>query len=168
MNSIIDQELPMSKTLYLMRHSKAEHTSGMRDIDRALTDEGMRDSRRQAEQIFKDRLPDRFVASTAVRTMQTAQYMQEALRFDEELIQYDESLYLASSREMLNVITHLDDLWKSVCIVGHNPTISYIAEYLCGEEIGDITTSGIVKINFDGSWVNLSQRSAYFEFYQPR
>ena len=158
----------MSKTLYLMRHAKAEHTSGLRDIDRALTDEGMRNTRSQALQVFKDRIPDRFVVSTAVRTVQTAQFIQEALRFEDERIQYDESLYLASSREMFNVITHLDDLWKSVCIIGHNPTISYMAEYLCGEEIGDMTTSGIVKINFDGSWANVSQRSAFFEFYQPR
>lgn len=158
----------MSKSLYLMRHSKAEQTSGLRDIDRALTDEGMRDARRQAMHVFKDKLPDRFIVSSSKRTMQTAQYVQEALGFNDERIQYDESLYLASSREMFSVITHLDDLWKSVCIIGHNPTISYMAEYLCGEEIGDMTTSGIVKINFDGSWANISQRSADFDFYQPR
>lgn len=158
----------MSKSLYLMRHAKAEHTSGLRDFDRALTDEGMRDTRSQAIHIFKDNLPDKFVVSAAVRTVQTVQFLQEALRFDDDRIQYDETLYLASSREMFNVITHLDDLWKSVCIVGHNPTISYMAEYLCGEEIGDMTTSGVVKVNFDGSWANISQRSAYFEFYQPR
>jgi phosphohistidine phosphatase len=158
----------MSKTLYLMRHAKAEHTSGLRDVDRALTDEGMRDSRSQALRIFKDNLPDRFIVSSAKRTMETIQFMQEALRFEDDRIQYEDSLYLASSREMFSVITHLDDLWKSVCIVGHNPTISYMAEYLCGEEIGDMTTSGVVKINFDGSWATISQRSAYFEFYQPR
>lgn len=151
-----------------MRHAKAEHTSGLRDFDRGLTDEGMRDTRNQALQIFKDKIPDRFVVSSALRTVQTMQYIQEVLRFEDDRIQYEESLYLASSREMFNIICNLDDLWKSVCIVGHNPTISYMAEYLCGEDIGDMTTSGVVKVNFDGSWANISQRSAYFEFYHPR
>jgi phosphohistidine phosphatase len=157
----------MSKTLYLMRHGKAEQTPGKRDFDRELIDKGMMDARRQAVRIFKENVPERFIVSSSIRTVQTVQHMQEELRFAENLIQYDESLYLASAREMLAAITQLDDLWKSVCVVGHNPTISYMAEYLTGEDIGDMATSGIVKLNFDGSWANISQRSAYFEFYQP-
>jgi len=150
-----------------MRHGKAEQTPGKKDFDRELIDRGMMDARRQAARIFKGNIPERFIVSSSLRTRQTVQHMQEELHFDEANIQYEDALYLASARELLEAITRLDDLWKSVCIVGHNPTISYMAEYLTGEDIGDMATSGIVKLNFDGSWANMSQRSAYFEFYQP-
>lgn len=156
----------MHKTLYLMRHAKAEQTPGLRDFDRGLMDRGMRDSRKQARELFHQTLPDKFVVSAAVRTMQTVQYMQEELRFDEARIQVEERLYLASVREMLEVICQLDDLWANVCVVGHNPSVSYLAEYLTGHEIGDMKTAGIVKMNFDGRWTDLSQGSAFFEFYQ--
>ena len=155
----------MSKTLYLMRHGKAEQTPGMNDFDRGLVDRGMRDCRRQGSQIFKDSLPDRFVVSSAIRTTQTALHIQEELGFSKDRIDFDESLYLCSIRELLQAVNELDDLRKSACFIGHNPSISYLAEYLTGENLGHLHTSGVVKMNFDGRWREMSQGTAYFESY---
>lgn len=42
--------------------------------------------------------------------------------------------------------------------VGHNPTISYLAEYMSKAEIGDMTTAGIAIITFNiASWSEVSQ-----------
>ena len=42
-----------------MRHGKAEKTLGVKDFDRRLLDDGMRDVRRQARHVFKEDLPSK-------------------------------------------------------------------------------------------------------------
>lgn len=155
----------MSKTLYLMRHGKAEQTYGLKDYDRGLTDRGMRDCRRQAKDVFHGNVPNRFLVSAAVRTSQTVLHMQEELDFSKDRIDFEQVLYLCSTREMLELITDFDDLWGSVCLIGHNPTISYMAEYLTGNPVGHVNTSGIVKMSFSGRWAEMGQGTAYFENY---
>lgn len=149
-----------------MRHGKAEQTPGLNDFDRGLIDRGMRDARKQAREIFKENIPDRFIVSSSLRTTQTILHMQEELKFPKDRIDYDKGLYLCSIRELLNCVNQLDDLFKVVCIVGHNPSINYLAEFLTGEAIGHVATSGVVKMSFDGRWSEMGQGTAYFDFYQ--
>lgn len=150
-----------------MRHGKAEQTIGLDDFDRGLIDRGMRDSRRQAQDIFAKELPDRFIVSSAIRTTQTVLHMQEELKFSKDRIDFVERLYLCSIREMLQEVNELDDLWQCVCIVGHNPTVTYLAEYLTNENIGNMKTSGVVRMSFDGRWSEMSKGTAYFDYYKP-
>jgi len=156
----------MSKTLYLMRHGKAEQTPGLKDFDRGLIDRGMRDSRRQAQEIFIDDIPDRFIVSSSLRTTQTVLHMQQEIDFPKDHIEYEDGLYLCSIKDLLQCVNELNDLWKNVCIVGHNPSINYLAEYLTNEAIGHVRTSGVVKMTFDGRWAEMSQGTANFEFYK--
>lgn len=155
----------MSKTLYLMRHGQANE--GGPDHDRELTDKGMRDVRRQGQAILKDQIPNRFIVSSSVRTTETVGHLREELVFDDNIIQFEASMYNASIRELFDVITNLDDLWPSVCLIGHNPSITYLAEFLTGDSIGNVSPAGIVKISIDGSWAQASQGGGYFEFYRP-
>ena len=154
----------MSKTLYLMRHGQAEE--GHPDQDRELTDKGMRDARRQGQNIFRVDMPDRFIVSTAVRTAQTVAHLREELKFDEKVVQLEASMYNAAIRELFEVVTSLDDLWPTVCLIGHNPSITYLAEYLTGDSVGYVNPAGVVKMRIDGSWANASQGGAYFEYYR--
>jgi len=154
----------MSKTLYLMRHGQAG--DGQPDHDRGLTDKGARDARRQGQSIFKDDLPNRFIVSTAIRTAQTVAHLREELKFDEKRVQFEASMYNAAIRELFEVVTRLDDLWATVCLIGHNPSITYLAEYLTGDSVDYMSPAGVVKMRIDGSWANVSQGAAYFEFYR--
>ena len=155
----------MSKTLYLMRHGQANEDGP--DHDRSLSDKGMRDVRRQGQLLFKDQIPNRFIVSSSVRTTETVGHLREELEFDERLIQFETSMYNAAIRELYEVVTNLDDLWPSVCLIGHNPSITYLAEFLTGDNIGYVNPAGVVKISIDGNWVQTSQNGAYFEFYRP-
>ncbi|MCP4460622.1 MAG: hypothetical protein GY816_21765 [Cytophagales bacterium] len=154
----------MSKTLYLMRHGQA--MEGNPDHDRELTDRGMRDARRQGKNVFHDEIPDRFIVSSATRTAQTIAHIREELKFDEKRIQFEASMYNAAVRELFGIVTNLDNLWLTVCLIGHNPSITYLAEYLTGDSVGNVNPAGVVKMRIDGSWANISQRGAYFEFYR--
>lgn len=152
-----------------MRHGKAEKTFGKRDFDRELVDRGMRDSRAQARDVLATNPPERIIASSSIRTTQTAEHVQEELGLAADIIDYDEALYLCSVRELLVALNRLDDLWKAVCVIGHNPSMEYLSEYLTGKEIGHVHTSGIVKMTFDGRWKELSKDAAYLErYYSPK
>ena len=155
----------MSKTLYLMRHGQAN--DGQPDIDRELTEKGMRDARKQAQNVFTIEMPNRFIVSTAVRTAQTMTHIREELKFSENIVQFEADMYNAAVRELFEVVTHLDDLWSVVCLIGHNPSITYLAEYLTGNSIGYVNPAGVVKMRIDASWAEVSQGSAFFEFYRP-
>ncbi len=154
----------MSKTLYLMRHGQA--MEGGPDHDRELTDKGMRDARRQGLNAFQDDIPDRFIVSSATRTAQTIGHIREELKLDEKIIQFEATMYNAAIRELFDVVTNLDNLWLKVCLIGHNPSITYLAEYLTGESVGYVNPAGIVKMRLDGSWADASQGGAYFEYYR--
>ena len=153
----------MSKVLYLMRHGKAEDNPGVSDHDRALVDRGIRDVRHQAQNHLSATIPDKFIVSPSLRTSQTAQHIMEELEFSAGRIQYEGSMYLASVRQLLEVVNNLDNLWNTVCLIGHNPSITYLAEYLTKDPIGSVKAAGIVKISYDGTWEELSEGSAYLD-----
>ena len=154
----------MSKTLYLMRHGQA--MDGHPDFNRELTDKGMRDARKQGLNVFLDEIPDRFLVSTAIRTSQTVAHLREELRFNEKIVQFEASMYNAAIRELFELVTNLDNLWLNVCLIGHNPSITYLAEFLTGDNVGYVNPAGIVKMRIDGSWAEVTQGGAYFEFYR--
>ena len=148
-----------------MRHGQAYDSQP--DFDRELTDKGMRDVRRQGQLLFKNTIPHRFIVSSAVRATQTIGHLKEEIKFDEKIIQFEPSMYNAATRELFDVVVNLDDLWPAVCLIGHNPSITFLAEFLTRDDIGYMNPGGVVKMSIDGSWSQVSQGGAYFEFYRP-
>ena len=148
-----------------MRHGKAEQTPGIDDFDRGLIDKGMMDVRRQARQVFAQDLPDRFVFSSSIRTTQTVLHVQDELNFSKEIIEEEGSLYLGTVKELLDIVNDLDDRWKSVCLVGHNPGLIHLAEYLTESVVGYLSPSGIVKVTFEGRWAELSKGCAVMQLH---
>jgi phosphohistidine phosphatase len=150
------------KILHLVRHAKAELTSNnSKDYYRALAPNGMIDAARMARNLAETGAnPSIIVASPAERTTRTAEIFADQLKFDSEKVIYVDELYDGRLQEYLGVITSLDASCKEALLVGHNPNVSYIAEYLSGAEIGDVPTSGIVTIQFDKlEWAEISKKS---------
>jgi phosphohistidine phosphatase len=75
-------------------------------------------------------LPDLVLVSSARRTLQTL----EALRpWDETpLIEPMDALYLASARDMLDVLHNVTETVRSVLVLGHNPGMHELALTLVG------------------------------------
>jgi phosphohistidine phosphatase len=90
----------------------------------------------------------------------------ECLSADQPKILEHEELYEASTRTFLDLITKLDDSQNHVMCVGHNPVISYLAEYLTKSEIGDMFPAGLVIIKFKlNSWRDVEQGVGQLENY---
>ena len=140
----------MSRFLYLMRHAQsADKQPDQADKERELTLKGMRDARLIGRHLYAQKIiPKIILSSTAVRAKTTAQLVSEALNVETEKIQLDDGLYEASVRTFLELVKEIDDSINSVMCVGHNPGISYLAEYLTKAEIGDMPPAGLSIIQF--------------------
>ena len=158
----------MIKNIILVRHAKSDWSvAGQRDFDRTLNDRGHMDAPRMGIK-FKDRgiMPDILISSPALRAKLTAEYFAEQLKYDFEKIVWNEDIYDASIRVLLNEISLFDDNWNTVMIFGHNPGLSYLAEYITKEEIGEIPTCSVMSIEFTiDSWKEVSQGMGKISFY---
>ncbi|MGL4630896.1 MAG: SixA phosphatase family protein [Leadbetterella sp.] len=154
----------MAKDLYLLRHATAEEGSVMfRDIDRELTSHGIMESARIGS-FIKDLKPEVIYTSSAVRTTKTAELVVEMMKVDTDLLQTDENLYGGGPRAYLGLLNNIDNTYSRVLIVGHNPDITFFAEYLCSNDMGgDLNKATLVHIRFElDSWAEISQKSGNF------
>ncbi len=156
------------KILHLIRHAKAEMTSNnSKDFYRALATIGMIDAARMARNLAESGVKiDAIIASPAERTTRTAEIFADQLKFDSEKVIYKDDLYDGRLQEYLLIINEIEHHNKEVIVVGHNPNISYIAEYLTGADISDVPTSGIVTIKFENlKWAEITKKSGVLISY---
>ena len=157
------------KTLYLLRHARSlEKQNDQEDIGRELTSIGLQNSTRMGINFAKKKIVfDIIISSPAMRAKTAAKLIAEQLKYDTGKIHYNPEIYDGSVRTLLGVVNKLKDEWKTVLLVGHNPSVSYLAEYVTRAEIGDITTCGVVKINLNiKSWQEVSEGNGKFVFYE--
>lgn len=149
----------MPNQLYLMRHSYAEEATNQDDKSRALTHDGVAKVRTVGRHLLKQDFDiDVIFCSPALRTTETAQHLTEELGFNESLIKYNESIYGASVRELLMVVNTIDPACSNAMIIGHNPAISFLGDYLTKADIDFVAPCGLVHIAFhDHEWELVSQ-----------
>jgi phosphohistidine phosphatase len=122
------------KHLLLLRHAKSswDHPS-LADHQRPLNRRGERDAPRMGRWICQHNLePDLVISSSAVRAEQTAQAVVMECDTGEPLQVLDE-LYHAPADTYLSVLARLPDQVERVLMVGHNPGIESLLEWLSGE-----------------------------------
>lgn len=150
----------MPKLLFLYRHGEAAQShSSDGDRDRELTSRGISNSNRMGSYLLANQFSvNSIYTSPALRAHQTAAITAEAMKIDTSEIVLEEELYNATTRMFFEFVTKLNSDLDSVMCVGHNPAITYLAEYLTKESIGDIVPAGVVIIKFDiTSWTEVSQ-----------
>lgn len=159
----------MAKTLFLARHAQAaEKQPGETDFDRQLNSKGLQNSTRMGMNFSNKNIQfDIIISSPAERARSTATLIAEQLKYDTSKVHLNPEIYEASVRTLLQVVNQLKDEWNTVLLVAHNPTVSYLAEYLTKWEIGDITTCGVVQIEFNfDKWAMLSEGTGTFVSYE--
>ncbi len=106
------------------------------------------------------------LSSAAVRAISTARLVAKEIGYPVGKIIEERSIYMAGVRTLLNLVNNLDDEIASVMIFGHNPGFTEFAEYLTDEYLGNITTSGQVKIVFPfDTWKMLSQGTGKMQWF---
>jgi phosphohistidine phosphatase len=149
----------MPKHLYLLRHAQsADKQMGETDKERELTPQGSRESLLIGSYLMKEKITlDAIYTSAANRATRSANLIADAIKIDTEKILLNDELFQASPRTFLDVINHFDNSLNHVMCVGHNPTITYVAEYITKAEIGDLAPGGLAIIRFNfNSWNEVS------------
>ena len=110
------------KTLLLLRHAKSSWDDpALRDFDRPLSARGKRDAPRIGKALGeRGPLPDLIISSPAARARETIEAVIKSTNISISP-QFDESIYGASSAELLSIIRRLPGEGSCALLVGHNP-----------------------------------------------
>jgi phosphohistidine phosphatase len=135
------------KTLYILRHAKAETGSATQDDHtRRLMPRGIDAAHVIGSYAVRNGIkPDAVLCSTAARAQETWQFVQ--MEFGAEIpTQFFDKLYLASANEMLNVIAQVPDNVSSLLLVAHNPGLHQLCVQLAKK--GDAQLLDTLMIKF--------------------
>ncbi|HNP94164.1 MAG TPA: phosphohistidine phosphatase SixA [Cyclobacteriaceae bacterium] len=157
----------MTRVLHLLRHAQsAERQHSQHDRDRDLTTRGMKEAATIGHYLKKNDFNiDLVVASVAKRAQDTAAQIHGILNLHNE-VKVAEDLYEASVRTLLSITNQLDDEYKQILMIGHNPYLSYFAEYLSKSEVGSMATCGLATLRFDvTSWREVSEGTGTLDNY---
>ncbi len=156
------------KELYIIRHAKAsEDYINIQDFDRPLKSRGILHAHELSRNLKeKNVMPHLIIASPAARALQTAHIFALNLDYPLEKIQLSKVVYEAYVENLLNVLEAVSDEIQKVFLVGHNPSVTNLANYLLDSHTNEIVTCGIVciKLNVD-SWKNLGQNKHQLNYF---
>lgn len=141
------------KRLYLIRHAKSSWSDlELDDFSRPLSKRGKEDCVEMATRLARAGIqPERIAASPAKRAKRTAKCIAGGVGFDKKGICYFPDLYLGSLSYHLQLIDELLRKVNVLFLVGHNNTITDLAEHLTGSSLGNVPTCGIVAVEYSGT-----------------
>jgi phosphohistidine phosphatase len=120
--------------LILLRHAKAEPQGSTPDHERTLTDAGRAAAGKIGRAMRKAGLaPDVVLVSTATRTQQTLEALEQENVWDEwPNIDSLPQLYMATPGQLRDVLHDLSESVRSALVIGHNPALHELALSLMG------------------------------------
>ena len=138
------------------------------DFERPLKRRGREAAELVGERLAQEKLKNPvLICSPAVRTRETAELVLKSakLRVEER---WDERIYEASLRDLLQVVSEIPDDKKVAILIGHNPGFEELLAFLTGKTLR-MPTAALAKIKFDMSWKEIEARSGKLDsFVTPK
>jgi phosphohistidine phosphatase len=157
----------MTRQLLILRHAKsAWDTDVPTDFDRPLTKRGKKDAPRVGNWLCRQQLiPDYVLSSPAKRAKKTAVKVCQILNIEKHQINWDPRIYEAPTGRLLEVLSHCPATAKIVLLVGHNPGLEMLLEYLCetlpAPQDGKLLpTATVAHLEMPDVWSQLSAGAA--------
>ncbi|HEU4712230.1 MAG TPA: histidine phosphatase family protein [Pyrinomonadaceae bacterium] len=156
------------KTLYLLRHAKSSwKDDSLRDFDRPLKGRG-RDAAEKMGAVLAKSLGSQkanaplVISSPAARARETTEIV---LRSSGLAIEprFDERIYEADVRTLLEVVASIPDTTTTAMLVGHNPGFENLVAYLTGDA-RHMPTCALAKIELKG-WSGVSEGAGTLESF---
>ena len=153
------------RTLYLLRHAKSSwKDASLSDFERPLKRRGREAAQFVGERLAREKLKNPvLICSPAVRTRETAEHVLKSskLRVEER---WDERIYEASLRDLLQVVSEIPDDKKVAILIGHNPGFEELLAFLTGAS-RRMPTAALAKIEFEVSWKDIEARSGRLDWF---
>jgi phosphohistidine phosphatase len=157
------------KTLYLVRHAKSswKHAE-LKDYERPLKKRGKKNTKFMAGLLKKgDEIPDLIISSPAKRAFSTSKIFADELGIDNKKLISEKKLYMADNNNFLIVINSIPEDVNKAMLVSHNPGLTNFVSYISEEEIDNIPTCGVVRIDFDATyWIDITSVKGKLIFFE--
>ena len=147
----------MIRNLFLVRHAQPHHDQPYNsDKARELKPEGVL----QAEGLGKflnesNYSIDLIIASDSVRTITTATLIAQTINYPSNQIKLVEKIYSGGLQDLLTILNEIPDAVQHLLLVGHNPTISELNNYLTGLSTSSMSTCEMNLIRMNNRWDEL-------------
>ena len=148
------------KTLLLLRHAKSSWAdAALPDFDRPLNQRGLNAAPKVGAFLRKKKIrPELVLSSPAVRARETTRLVCDAAGLA-LITNFDQRIYEASARQLLNIVTEIQDQISIAILVGHNPGFEELLEILT-DESHRMPTAALACIELDVQrWIDVSARS---------
>jgi phosphohistidine phosphatase len=148
------------KILTIVRHAKSSwNDTSLSDRKRPLNKRGERDAPIMGKRISDHGIrPSLIVTSPATRAWKTAKIIARELNYPKEFLQREDHLYLASRDEILDIIVAQDNGFNNLMVVGHNPGLTDLVNFLQPGLTINLPTAGVVSVQIDQDNWNLFER----------
>ncbi len=157
------------KTIYLVRHAKSSWKyPNLDDFERPLNKRGRKSAPLMGTILKKLKVaPDLIVSSPANRAAMTARIIADKISYPLDNIRYSESMYEFSANALIDVVQDLDDVLNKAMLVGHNPALTDLANYIGNKPISNIPTSGVFCVELDiSSWKKIGEHCGKLKFFE--
>ena len=150
----------MNLYLYIMRHAKSDWSGPqISDFERPINKRGTKNAMRIGEWMNENNyIPQKIISSPALRAKETIELVTEQIsKFNLEDLTYEDELYLAGFTQLIEFINTYKDKVQSLMLVGHNPGIENLVNYLCdksGDKETIVTTANLFIFKFSSDSFN--------------
>lgn len=156
------------KRLTLLRHAKSSWCDpDLADFDRPLNKRGRHDAPIMAKRLAKRGLrPDLLLTSPALRARLTVEAVAEQLAIAADCLSFDAGIYQADLSQLLALLQNLAEDRQDVLLVGHNPGLTDLINYLVGSQLENLPTCGAYSVELQiPDWQKLTAGCARTLFY---
>ena len=146
------------KQIFLLRHAKSSwDNSNLSDFERPLANRGIRDAKKLCNFLKENEFRlDRVLCSNATRAKETFDLIADGFNFKINKATYSDELYFGDTTNIINNLKKLDESFKNILIVGHNPMLHSLVESLINEKIARFTTCNLAIMLYEGDWIELN------------
>ena len=157
------------KSLILIRHSYAENAGvNISDVQRKLTGYGLEVLEKVKTELRFVPIPQLCYLSPAKRTVETFESINKHWTLKNNRFLENEHLYHGNALDYLAIIENTPNDISSVAIVGHNPSVSYLASKLnSGFAQGFLPGCVLILSAHIDHWANANQTWEIEQFIQP-
>ena len=152
------------KSIYFLRHAKSSWVDfKLKDFDRPLATRGIQDADLIGNYFLSKKIKlDLIISSPSKRTRETIDHF---FLNTKQNINFEDKIYHCDVDDILGELYGLDEKIKSVMVVGHNPSMHEITEYLTGKFIEKFPTCGLAALSYIDIWTELREGCADLEYF---
>ncbi|MBN2792919.1 MAG: histidine phosphatase family protein [Desulfuromonadales bacterium] len=150
------------KYLTLIRHAKSDWSDAtLNDFDRPLNSRGKKAVPLMADRIAAHGMvPDLLISSPAKRARKTAQLIARQIGIDKEAILFREDMFDARRKSLVEIVSGALYV-RHVGLVGHNPGLSDLGQWLCAEAPEWLQTCAVLELELEiKDWKKISRGCA--------